>query len=106
MLQDLANLMVRNLLISSLYLLRAKSSDSSSFSPIIRNSLYMQLTAQAVINCDFLGFSLLVAFLLTQPQGTAGEKNWHWCHRGTGVENEELHRCDPESQPSRNFLSL
>lgn len=106
MLQDLANLMVRNLLISSLYLLRAKSSDSSSFSPIIRSSLYMQLTVQAVIKCDFLGFSLLVAFLLTQPQGTAGEKKWHWCHQGTGVENEEVHRCDQKSLPSRSFLSL
>lgn len=106
MLQDLANLMVRNLLISSLYLLRAKSCDSSSFSPIIRSSLYMQLIAQAVIKCDFLGFSLLVAFLLTQPQGAAGEKNWHWCHKGTEVENEEVHGCDPESLPSRSFLSL
>lgn len=82
MLQNLTNLMVRNLLISSLYQFRAKSSNSSSFSPTSRNSLSMQLTAQAVISCDFLGFNLLAAFPLTQPQGTAGESQ-HWCHRAT-----------------------
>lgn len=65
MLQNLTDLMVRNLLISSLYLFRGKSFNSSSFSPIIRSSLSMELTAQAVISCDFLGLNLLAAFPLT-----------------------------------------
>jgi len=101
MLQNLTNLMVRNLLISSLYLFRPKSSNSSSFSPIIRSSLSTQLTAQAVISCDFLGFNLLAAFPLTySPGNSRGEQAWvsqghEWkMRRCTGVAKSH---CLPEA---------
>lgn len=46
-------------------LFRAKSSNSSSFSPRIRSLLSTQLSAPAVVSSDFLSFNLLAAFPLT-----------------------------------------
>lgn len=98
MLQNLTDLMVRKLLISSLYLFRAKSFNSSSFSPIIRSSLSMQLTAQAVI---FLVSTCLLLSHWHSPReqqgrtstGVIGAHEWKM-RRCTGVAKSH---CLPEA---------